>query len=130
MRQGRFGSPLEEAAAALNASVGFDRRLYQVDILGSQAHARMLARQGILTPTEAETICRGLDQVRREIEQGTLVLDPQLEDIHMNIERRLTELVGEVGGKLHTGRSRNDQVAVDLKMWARAEGRALAGALD
>ncbi|HJZ86727.1 MAG TPA: argininosuccinate lyase [Polyangia bacterium] len=130
MRQGRFGGEMAAQAAALNASVGFDRRLYTVDIRGSQAHARMLAKQGIVTPAEAETICRGLDQVRDEIERGALALDPKLEDIHMNVERRLTEIVGEVGGKLHTARSRNDQVATDLKLWAREQGRALASALD
>ena len=131
VRQGRFGSELANEAAALNASVAFDRRLYAEDIRGSQAHARMLARQGILSPTEAETICSGLDQVRGEIERGELTLDPKLEDIHMNVEHRLSAIVGEaVGGKLHTARSRNDQVATDLKLWSRTQGRALMALVD
>jgi argininosuccinate lyase len=127
MRQGRFGSDLAEAAMRLNASIAFDQRLYAHDIRGSQAHAQMLARQGIMTAAEADAICRGLDQVKQELEQGVLKLDPALEDIHLNIERRLTELIGPVGAKLHTARSRNDQVATDLRLYAREEVSALAG---
>src|SRR5262249_36235828 len=100
MRQGRFGTQFSPEAAAPNASVGFDRRLYAVDIRGSQAHARMLAQKGILQREVADAIVRGLDQVRDEIERGQLTLDPQLEDIHMNVERRLTELIGEAGARL------------------------------
>lgn len=88
----------------------FDRALYAQDIRASQAHARMLGRQGVITPQEARTLVEGLDNVRREIEDGSFVWRPELEDVHMNIEARLTELTGEVGKKLHTGRSRNDQV--------------------
>src|SRR5438309_570355 len=104
MRQGRFSGALEDVAAALNASVDFDRRLYRVDIAGSKAHARMLASRGILSADEAASICKGLDQVGEEIASGTFTLDPQLEDIHMNIERRLVELVGTAGARLHTAR--------------------------
>jgi len=130
MRQGRFGTQFSSEAAALNASVGFDRRLYAVDIRGSQAHARMLAKKGILSAKEAESIVRGLDQVRGEIERGELKLDPQLEDIHMNVERRLTDLIGEAGARLHTARSRNDQVATDLRLYARDQAAALRQSLD
>jgi argininosuccinate lyase len=130
MRQGRFGTQFSSEAAALNASIGFDRRLYAVDIRGSQAHARMLAKKGILSAKEAESIVRGLEQVRGEIERGELKLDPQLEDIHMNVERRLTELVGDAGARLHTARSRNDQVATDLRLYAREQAESLRSALD
>jgi argininosuccinate lyase len=130
MRQGRFGTQFSSEAAALNASIGFDRRLYAVDIRGSQAHARMLAKKGILSAKEAESIVRGLDQVRGEIERGELKLDPQLEDIHMNVERRLTDLIGDAGARLHTARSRNDQVATDLRLYARDQAAALRQSLD
>ncbi|WP_461395740.1 argininosuccinate lyase, partial [Deferrisoma sp.] len=103
------------------ASIGFDRRMYRQDIRGSIAHARMLAAVGILTEEEAETLVRGLERVLAEIERGELELTEALEDIHMNVEHRLTELVGPVGGKLHTARSRNDQVALDLRLYLADE---------
>ena len=129
MRQGRFESKLAPDAAELNASVGFDHRLLPYDIEGSKAHARMLATRGILPVSDAEAICAGLDQVRAEWERGELELDPQLEDVHMNVERRLTEIIGEAGGRLHTARSRNDQVATDLRLYAIDQTKNLRAAL-
>ncbi len=114
---GRFAKGPEEAVAAYTESESFDRALYAHDIQGSQAHARMLGRQGVLTPAEAETLVRGLDTVKAEIESGNFVWKPALEDVHMNIEARLTELVGDVGKKLHTGRSRNDQVGLSFRLF-------------
>ena len=101
------------------ASLPFDRRLYKYDIQGSIAHARMLARQGIITEKEAELIVEGLSSIREEIEKGTFPFRPEHEDIHMNIEARLYEKIGAVAGKLHTGRSRNDQVALDMRLFLR-----------
>lgn len=129
MRRGRFETKLADDAAELNASVGFDWRLLPYDVAGSKAHARMLAAQGILPQADADAICAGLDRVLAEWERGELVLDPQLEDVHMNVERRLTELIGEAGGRLHTARSRNDQVATDLRLYAIAQAGALDAAL-
>ena len=120
---GRFAAETDKLAEAFNNSLDFDRRLWREDLDGSRAHARMLAKQGILTEEEARTILRGLDQIEEEIEAGTFPWRDEFEDVHMNVEARLTELVGEVGGKLHTARSRNDQVATDLRLWLR---RALA----
>ena len=100
-------------------SIHYDRRLFRHDIAGSIAHARMLGRQGIIPAEDAETIISGLKLVEREIEAGDFSWDPSLEDLHMNIERRLTELVGPVGGRLHTGRSRNDQIALDMRLYTR-----------
>ena len=101
------------------ASIGFDRRLYKQDIAGSIAHARMLAKQGIISQKEAEHIVMGLVSIREEIEKGSFPWKEELEDIHMNIEARLTEKIGPVGGKLHTGRSRNDQIALDMRMFVK-----------
>ncbi|MBI2869073.1 MAG: argininosuccinate lyase, partial [Chloroflexi bacterium] len=117
--RGRFRKPADRLAARYTASVGFDCRLYPYDIAGSIAHARMLARQGIISPGEAETIAGGLAAIREDIEQGRFEFEPALEDVHMNIEAALIKRVGEVGGKLHTARSRNDQVALDLRLYAR-----------
>ncbi|MFD7261739.1 argininosuccinate lyase [Streptomyces sp. NPDC059874] len=103
----------------VNASVRFDRRLAFQDIDGSVAHALMLGETGVISPADAETISGGLEKVRAEIAAGTFVFDPALEDVHMNIESRLRELIGPVAGHLHTGRSRNDQVAVDTRLWVR-----------
>ena len=114
---GRFNEPVSELMERLNASVGFDRRLYRQDIKASRAHAAMLAQQGILTPEEAMTIRHGLNRVLEEIAAGNMEWRDALEDIHTHVEARLKELVGEVAGKLHTGRSRNDQVATDLRLW-------------
>jgi argininosuccinate lyase len=115
----------------INASIDFDQRLFRQDILGSQAHARMLARQGIIAADDAEKIIGGLDAILREIEAGEFKFARALEDIHLNIEARLHELIGPVAGMLHTARSRNDQVATDLKLWVRdaidATDQALAG---
>jgi argininosuccinate lyase len=114
------------------ASIDVDRRLYRHDIAGSIAHCRMLAKTGIIPAAEAEAIVRGLEQVRGEIEAGRFAFDPRLEDIHMHIESRLTEIVGPAARKVHTARSRNDQVALDLRLYLRdvLEGadRRLAGA--
>ena len=124
---GRFAVETDKLAEAFNNSLGFDRRLWREDLDGSRAHARMLAKQGILSEEEARTILEGLDRIQEEIEAGTFPWRDEYEDVHMNIEARLTELVGEVGGKLHTARSRNDQVATDLRLWLR---RALGEAVD
>jgi argininosuccinate lyase len=104
---------------AINASIGFDRRMAKQDIEGSLAHSAMLAEQGIITPADREAIHRGLHQVLAEIEGGTFVFSTALEDIHMNVESRLKEIVGEPAGRLHTARSRNDQVALDVRLWSR-----------
>ena len=120
MTKKMWGGRFAEAAAAsveqYTQSMSFDCALYREDIAGSKAHARMLGDAGIITPEEARTIIAGLDQVLSEIEAGTFEWKRELEDVHMNIERRLTEIVGPVGGKLHTARSRNDQVALDFRL--------------
>ncbi len=118
---GRFSEPTDPTARAFTASLPFDHRLWPFDLAGSEAWARALAGAGVLDPRELATILDGLDAVRRELLAGTFPFRLELEDIHMNVERRLVELVGPVGGKLHTGRSRNDQVAVDMRLWLRAE---------
>lgn len=110
---GRFGAEGGREAEAFTASLPVDKRLWAEDLAGSRAHARMLGRQGILTPEETAAILRGLDRVEEEIRLGTFPFRLEHEDIHLNVERRLIELVGPVGGKLHTARSRNDQVALD-----------------
>jgi len=117
--RGRFQKATDKLVIKYTASIPFDWRLYRHDIAGSIAHAKMLAKQGIISPGEAETIIDGLATIREEIEQGKFEFKPELEDIHMNIEARLLENVGEVGGKLHTARSRNDQVALDLRLLAK-----------
>ncbi len=118
---GRFTESTEAFVEAFTASVAFDRRLYAYDIQGSMAHARMLTRQGVLSETECEAIVQGLEAIREEIERGEFPWSIALEDVHMNIEARLTERVGEAGKKLHTGRSRNDQVATDIRLYLRDE---------
>lgn len=118
---GRFSEAPNELAREYNASLNFDRRLALVDIRGSLAHVRMLGARGILPEKEAEIIENGLLQVQGELEAGTFPFREEYEDIHMNVEARLTEIVGPVGGKLHTGRSRNDQVATDLRLWCLEE---------
>jgi argininosuccinate lyase len=126
--RGRFGKSMDHLVAEYTASIPFDFRLYPYDLAGSVAHARMLARQGIITENEAETITKGLESIKAEIEQGKFQFRTELEDIHMNIEARLIEQVGEVGRKLHTARSRNDQVALDLRLFTReAITETLAG---
>ena len=116
---GRFASGPDAIMEEINASIGFDFRLARHDIEGSKAHAAMLAQTGILEPLDAQAIIRGLDEILREIEAGTFKFSRALEDIHMNIEARLTELIGPVAGRLHTARSRNDQVALDFRLWIR-----------
>ena len=126
---GRFATPTAPAAEAFTTSLPFDRRFYPHDIAGSVAHTRALVRARLLTRREGARLARGLARVRRELDAGGFRFLPSDEDIHLAIERRLTELVGPVGGKLHTGRSRNDQVALDLRLWLRAECDALDAAL-
>jgi argininosuccinate lyase len=116
---GRFTEPTDELVERFTESVSFDSRLYKHDIRGSIAHARMLARVGVLNQAECDAIVEGLNSIERDIEQGQFTWSMQLEDVHMNIEAELTERIGEVGKKLHTGRSRNDQVATDLRLWLR-----------
>ncbi len=116
---GRFAAGPDAIMEAINASIGFDKRLAKQDIDGSRAHAAMLAAQGILTDKDAEAIREGLLTVLSEIEGGTFEFSTALEDIHMNVEARLKEIVGEPAGRLHTARSRNDQVATDFKLWVR-----------
>lgn len=116
---GRFQQPTDPRVEKFTESISFDSRLASVDIRGSQAHARMLAEVGLLTPQERDQIVSGLDQIRGEIERGELPWRTELEDIHMHIESRLIERLGDVGRKLHTARSRNDQVSTDLKLFVR-----------
>ncbi|MCR8724904.1 argininosuccinate lyase [Frigidibacter sp. ROC022] len=116
---GRFAAGPDAIMEAINASISYDRRLAAQDIAGSRAHAAMLAAQGILSTSDAEAIREGLLTVLSEIEAGTFRYSTALEDIHMNIESRLKELIGEPAGRLHTGRSRNDQVATDFRLWVR-----------
>lgn len=114
---------------SFGASLPWDRRLYKQDILGSQVHCRMLAKQGIISREEEELILKGLGEILREIESGEFPFSTELEDIHMNIERRLMEKIGDVGGKLHTARSRNDQVALDERLYLREEIRLIEAQL-
>ena len=117
--RGRFQKEADKSAAKYTASIAFDWRLYPYDIAGSIAHARMLAKQGIISNQEAGLITKGLAAIKKEIEQGKFEFKPELEDIHMNIEARLIEKVGEIGGKLHAARSRNDQVALDMRLFTK-----------
>ena len=116
---GRFSQGTDAAAERFTASLAFDRRLWPQDVAGSIAWTRALARARVLTDAERDAIVKGLEAVRGELEAGTFSFRPELEDIHTNIERRLVELIGEVGGKLHTGRSRNDQIALDERMYLK-----------
>ncbi len=118
---GRFSEPVDERVKRFTASVGFDRRLAEQDIAGSLAHARMLAGRGIITQRDLKAIQRGLESIRREIRSGRFKWSIDAEDVHLNIERRLVALAGESGKRLHTARSRNDQVATDLRLWLRGE---------
>ena len=126
---GRFTQPTDAFVEEFTASINFDQRMYRYDILGSVTHARMLARQGIISENEAETIVQGLEGILVEIEAGDFEFTVAREDIHMNIEARLIEKIGAVGGKLHTARSRNDQVALDVRLYLRDEIDAIAQAL-
>lgn len=133
---GRFAAAPDALMERINASVGFDKALYAQDIAGSIAHARMLGDAGILSGTDVTAICGGLAAIRDEIESGNFDFKAELEDIHMNIEARLTDMIGDAAGRLHTARSRNDQVATDFRLWVRdaidvadASLAALQGAL-
>ncbi|MBI2370923.1 MAG: argininosuccinate lyase [Deltaproteobacteria bacterium] len=126
---GRFREETHPLAEAFTASISVDRRLYRHDVQGSIAHCRMLARQHLITRAEAAALIAGLEEVAREIEAGRFPHDPRLEDIHLHIERRLQDKVGEVAGKLHTARSRNDQVALDLRLYLREETREVLARL-
>jgi argininosuccinate lyase len=116
---GRFAGGTDERVEAFTESISFDRRLYRHDIVASQAHARMLAEVGLITAAEAEQICEGLNEIGLEIEAGKMEFSISLEDIHTHIERALIARLGDTGRKLHTGRSRNDQVVTDVKLWVR-----------
>ncbi|TMA61620.1 MAG: argininosuccinate lyase, partial [Deltaproteobacteria bacterium] len=126
---GRIAAPTAPAVERFTGSLPVDRRLYPHDIAGSVAHVRALVRARLLTRREGARLERGLGAVRRELDAGRFRFLPSDEDIHMAIERRLVQLLGPLGGKLHTGRSRNDQVALDLRLWLRAECDALDGAV-
>jgi len=117
---GRFSEPVSELVKRYTASVDFDRRLAMQDIDGSLAHARMLTSRGVLSAEDLAAIESGMARIREEIARGEFEWSLDLEDVHLNIERRLTELAGDAGKRLHTGRSRNDQVATDLRLWLRA----------
>ncbi len=127
---GRFSEPTDQFVEEFTASIDFDKRLYHQDIRGSIAHARMLGKQGILPMAEVEKIVAGLQEVLARIEAGKFDFSVALEDIHMNIEARLTEKIGEAGKRLHTGRSRNDQVALDIRLYLRDEIVEISAYLD
>ncbi len=122
---GRFSEPTDAFVEAFTASVEFDQRLYRYDIQGSIAHATMLAKSGILTSGERDTIVAGLETIRDQIESGNFQWSVELEDVHMNVESHLTQAIGDAGKKLHTGRSRNDQVATDIRLYLRDEIEAI-----
>ena len=124
---GRFAEGPSAIMAAINASIGFDRKMWRQDIQGSLAHAAMLAHVGIITAEDEAAIRTGLGKIAARIEAGDFPFDDALEDIHMNIEARLTETIGEAGKRLHTGRSRNDQVALDVRLWVRDAIDGLSG---
>ena len=127
---GRFTQPTDKFVQEFTASIDFDKRMYRYDIQGSIAHCRMLAKQGIIAAEEADTIVAGLEGILADIEAGNFEFSVALEDIHMNIEARLIERIGPVGGKLHTARSRNDQVALDVRLYLRDEIKAILAYLD
>lgn len=116
---GRFAQGPDAIMAEINASIDFDRRLFAQDIAGSKAHAAMLGKQGIISKTDAAAIAKGLDQIKVEIETGKFKFSAALEDIHLNVESRLKELIGDAAGRLHTGRSRNDQAVTDMRLYIR-----------
>ncbi len=126
---GRFTEPTDAFVEAFTASVNFDKRLYSHDIMGSVAHARMLTHVGVISANDCESIVVALQTIKEEIEQGVFHWDIALEDVHMNIEARLIALIGDIGKKLHTGRSRNDQVATDIRLYLREEIDAILAQL-
>jgi argininosuccinate lyase len=127
---GRFEAPTNKLVEAFNASVNFDKRLVLEDIAGSQAHVKMLGTVGILEPQEVQAILGGLEKVLLEVENGTFPWRVELEDVHMNVETRLKEIIGAVAGKLHTARSRNDQVALDFRLWVKRASLRMAQKLE
>ncbi len=127
---GRFTEATDEFVEQFNASVGFDKRLYKQDIQGSKVHAQMLARIGVLNSNDSEALLKALNQIELEIENGEFNWDAALEDVHMNIEARLTEIVGDLGKRIHTGRSRNDQVITDVRLYLREAIDALDSQLE
>ncbi|MCZ8177710.1 MAG: argininosuccinate lyase [Rhizobium sp.] len=127
---GRFASGPSAIMEEINASIGFDKKLYAQDIRGSKAHATMLAHQGIISAEDKDKILHGLDTILSEIESGQFVFSRKLEDIHMNVEARLAELIGPAAGRLHTARSRNDQVALDFRLWVKEELQKTEAALS
>ena len=116
---GRFEDKPSDIMQQINVSIGVDKRLWRQDIAGSKAHAEMLGKQGIIPKADADKIIKGLNQVEKEIESGKFEFRTEYEDIHMNVEARLKEIIGEAAGRLHTARSRNDQVATDFRLWTR-----------
>ncbi len=126
---GRFAAGPAAIMQQINASIDVDKRLYKEDIEGSLAHAAMLVKQGILTQADGDAIADGLARIRKEIDQGKFEFQAALEDIHMNVESRLKELIGDAAGRLHTARSRNDQVATDFRLWVRGAIDDMAAAL-
>ncbi|HEX8949819.1 MAG TPA: argininosuccinate lyase, partial [Dissulfurispiraceae bacterium] len=126
---GRFTEKTSKAVEKYTESISFDRRLWKYDIEGSIAHAKMLARQGIITRADAAKITRGLKEIYQEIEAGRFKFREDLEDIHMNIESALIRKIGETGGRLHTARSRNDQIALDIRLYLRTEVREIIALL-
>ncbi|HEU0264175.1 MAG TPA: argininosuccinate lyase, partial [Geobacterales bacterium] len=127
---GRFSQPTDKFVEEFTASIDFDKRLYHQDIRGSIAHARMLGKQGIIPLEDVEKIVHGLQHILEQIEAGKFDFSVSLEDIHMNIEARLSKQIGEAGKRLHTGRSRNDQVALDIRLYLRDEITAITAYLD
>ena len=121
MWAGRTDGTTEKIADDFNSSIHFDSRMYRQDITGSMAHAAMLAAQGIISQADADALIAGLEQILGDIDNGSLAIDMECEDIHMFVEQVLTQRLGEVGKKLHTARSRNDQVALDIRMYLREE---------
>ncbi len=126
---GHFAAGPAAIMEQINQSISFDKKLYAQDIAGSKAHCQMLVKQNIITKSDGDAILKGLDQVLAEIERGEFVFKTELEDIHMNVESRLSEIIGEPSGRLHTARSRNDQVATDFRLWVRDQLDALDAAL-
>jgi argininosuccinate lyase len=127
---GRFTEATASSAEIFSASIHFDMRLYRHDIAGSQAHAKMLAKVGLISGVELEQILSGLSEIKAEIESNTFVFRPELEDIHMNIEKALVEKIGQAGEKLHTARSRNDQVALDMRLYLRDESQHIVSLIS
>ena len=129
MWAGRFTKELDSAVNDFNSSISFDCRMYREDITGSMAHARMLGRQNIIEPDEADKIVAGLESILHDLDSGALAFDPEAEDIHMFVESELTKRIGDAGKRLHTARSRNDQVALDIRLYLRGQTDRLKAAL-